>query len=303
MTRKFKLESENKFIAFVDILGFSEMHDVMEKKLDKYMEIIRETCRNEKLQFALFSDNALLYTTDNLTDENFPDLLLKMVRACSTILSKCISNDIPIRGCISCGKVVIRGMENDILITGKPIIDAVTNEKIQNWVGIIISPKVIQGANWKYSVISNECLNDTKFSLLEKFIHKIKNENPNFFNLIEYKIPTNDKRTFDGIAVIPDTFHTPISNITLSNFKLDLESYADNIKYLLLNTSDPEIQLKYHNTLEFISRCTQNIWDLLFECMHIKNNGSSPDLGKRYSAVLAPVLLDEQIQTKTAQVQ
>jgi len=129
-------------VALFDILGFGEL--VKNNDLAKVFETYKKykgdfeenfhaiNCLLERdvIRFQLFSDTFLIYTT-GVRDDDFVALLV----ACEYLFIAAIENNLPIRGAITVGDLII----GDDVVFGKPIVDAYEMEQKQRWIGCWIS--------------------------------------------------------------------------------------------------------------------------------------------------------------------
>lgn len=145
--------NENYFLAFCDILGFTEMlkkndNNFVAEKIDSLIwsarqmksdwtvfDFKKEEQRDgkSKLSFLHFNDSLVIYSDPFVgnDDESFKkDLFIQHI-ADFVLLS--FLSGIPLRCGLSYGKLYVDKKKK--VIVGKPLIDAVELEKNQNWVG------------------------------------------------------------------------------------------------------------------------------------------------------------------------
>jgi hypothetical protein len=187
-----------KFVAFLDILGFSELvknnsHDYLVKEFKKFLFINQYNLargrinNNAKDQDEIFntdisrvnlisiSDSIILYTNDDSIYD-----FIHIIDATSTLLNTSIQNGFPLRGGLTYGNLssILKNNQSSTLdyqnynhiLVGKALVKAYELEKIQEWSGC---------------VISDECLN--KYEKKEDFaIIKYLKLN---YKIIEYVVP------------------------------------------------------------------------------------------------------------------
>lgn len=151
--------SEDKFLAVLDILGFSDLLSFgnLDKIQELYEELIEgdlasvsgrqfknDDLNNSGLNFFIISDSVLIYTND-LTYASFQ----KLVYITRLFFTISFLRGLPLRGTITKGE--IRNIDScstnrDIkvsVILGKPISNAYNLEKQYEWAGCTIDPVCI----------------------------------------------------------------------------------------------------------------------------------------------------------------
>jgi len=136
-----KIEFSNKYVAFIDVLGFSDMvYSNSKEKLEKYFEIVDMAFEifnddKKKLNKLAISDSIILIAEDS--EESFR-ILLKAIRTLQTYLAR---RDIWVRGGISVGEVYFDSRSNTIV--GKGFINAYLLEKEAIYPRVIIDPQIL----------------------------------------------------------------------------------------------------------------------------------------------------------------
>ena len=130
----------NRFVAFVDILGFRDLvlrspdlSDFSERYTRVFAPLEDELQRYGILH-RLFSDSLFLCVQHRALEQELRNLIM----FCRSLLRRATTASLPIRGSISFGRVIWN--KNGDIIVGAPIIESVEYERIQNWVGIILAP-------------------------------------------------------------------------------------------------------------------------------------------------------------------
>ena len=241
--------STNKgLVAFIDILGFSDIisNDERDLKFEKYTEIIIKcTSSFDHLDCILFSDTILI-TSYNTTTDGLKELILTT----SKLLYLLIEMGIPIRGCISYGDLRKSDVENkQTIVYGRAIMDAYYYEEKQDWVGIMLSPRVVE----KFFKIEN--LQSMRRSDSMEGMKLFKDKLPWPFilekcNQIPFKKERRDDPPYYGAyVVLPSTekVNDP------SKFSETLKSFMEYLSKLEIFAPDPKAQQKYKNTITWIS--------------------------------------------------
>ncbi len=136
-----KIEFSNKYVAFIDVLGFSDMvYSNSKEKLEKYFEIVDMAFEifnddKKKLNKLAISDSIILIAEDS---EESLEVLLKAIRTLQTFLAR---RDIWARGGISVGEVYFNNKSNTIV--GKGFINAYLLEKEAIYPRVIIDPQIL----------------------------------------------------------------------------------------------------------------------------------------------------------------
>lgn len=259
-----KAQTEDRLVAFLDILGFSHTisrEENFENKFEQYIQIIEDTVKSidSNIEYILSSDSIILTTTKN--EESF----IKFVNVLSTLSYKLLIDlNIPLKGCVTDGKISRFKRGNlGTIIAGQPIIEAYGYEQKQNWIGIMISPNTVKS----FPVIKEYCdiqdILKRKNDIVAK-LKKIKEDNYISLMISIQKYDNIPFKSYDkgfaGFVILPCEKDTYL-NLTFISFCLWL--YKDHITELMLYASNPDIQLKYENTNRFINEVFSN-FDTLY---------------------------------------
>jgi hypothetical protein len=143
--------TNDRFIAFIDILGFKDLvqrteHEELKDKMLRILSIIKDFIerRNQEvnkdinknfesdlIEYQIFSDSIFICT--NTAEYNhFTHFILLLKIITFTLLKETIA----FKGCISFGKITFD--ENSNLIFGQPIIDAYTMQEELKYIGIVL---------------------------------------------------------------------------------------------------------------------------------------------------------------------
>lgn len=143
-TSKFDLENnlEEKFIAYLDVMGFKELvFSGSVKNLDSYFSKITDELdsiknENPKIQSLLISDSIILIAPEGLRS------LKQLISTIRRIQSALIWRKILLRGAISHGEVYYNEEKN--VIVGKGYIKAYLLEQEAKFPRVILDPSIIK---------------------------------------------------------------------------------------------------------------------------------------------------------------
>ena len=145
-------ETSNRYIAFIDIMGFSNLvyrntHDSVKKKMllftkaiAKIEKVMKEGYKEDPKDFSnirtvVFSDSVLILTPDSSKIS-----LRTLLFACEILLAKSLESEISIKGAISYGQITA-DFEKSIFF-GKGLIDAYKLEQQILYFGIAVDHKI-----------------------------------------------------------------------------------------------------------------------------------------------------------------
>lgn len=135
-------EIKERFVAFVDVLGFSEMVNRNNiKAIEKYFTEIKTTLSEmvkggSTLEYMAISDSIIVFTPDNKLSSFLS--LVNNIRMIQIIL---VRKGFWVRGGIALGPACY--VKNENIIFGKGYIDAYNLEKEATFPRVIVSPKII----------------------------------------------------------------------------------------------------------------------------------------------------------------
>lgn len=133
---------EQKYVAFLDVLGFKELVRSKGEKLNRYFKTIEnalidiQSDKEGEITSQLVSDSTILAC--DLNNQNLR-LLLKAVQA---IQAKCALENIWIRGAITIGDIYFNRDLN--IVVGNGLSDAYLLESQEKFPRVIIDPKVLK---------------------------------------------------------------------------------------------------------------------------------------------------------------
>lgn len=153
MERKESWVHTRSWIACFDILGFKNLVtfedneslqiDFIIEDYEKTLEHLRSTSNNYRegaIEYCWLSDTFVLFTVD---DSAASYAILQ--QAAKHFIDECMYSRVPMRGAISVGHIT-RSSDNRSFM-GKGFIDAFVHAEDQDWIGLILTPNVIEKAN------------------------------------------------------------------------------------------------------------------------------------------------------------
>jgi hypothetical protein len=225
----------NRFVAFIDILGFKEMllskgHDFVIEKLEELRHIKRTLIdgSNEEfkldtlLQSVLFSDTILIFSSSDTLED-----LMQLLHQLRVLIGIYVGSQIPIKGVISYGKVTVN-MEKSFFV-GQPIIDAYLLQEDIQMIGVVLDHNAENRMNQLISVNSQH-----KAALATE--------------ICKYKIPTKHGRINHVCVNWPHILS--YTKLEATNWMLMMEDR--NKVERLYSTASGRHRLYIDNTIEFI---------------------------------------------------
>ena len=138
------LRYRHRWFAYLDLLGFTALveSNAMEQVLPVYAEALRRMhqackfCKSEDgLLYSWFSDTFIIYSqSDSLED------FTRVESAARIFFQLLVLNKIPVRGCISHGKLYSQAKHN--IFVGPALIEAHQYGEALNWIGFCLTPSV-----------------------------------------------------------------------------------------------------------------------------------------------------------------
>lgn len=135
---------EDKYVAFLDVLGFKEMvYNKNHKDLDKYFNLIEIAftnlnLKNLKIEKLSISDSLIFIAEDS---EKGLEKLMEVVQAIQGHLAL---NNIFLRGGISFGPVCYYKSNAGNILVGKGYVDAYLLESVAKYPRVIIDPRILK---------------------------------------------------------------------------------------------------------------------------------------------------------------
>lgn len=138
------LRYRDRWFAYLDLLGFTEL--VRSKSIEEIIPIysdalarMRSACgpstKAKGLLHSWFSDTFIIYTSsDSLED------FARLESAARIFFQLLITKHIPVRGCISHGKLYSQAKQN--IFIGPALIESHNYGEALNWIGFCMAPSV-----------------------------------------------------------------------------------------------------------------------------------------------------------------
>lgn len=135
-----EIKYEDKIVAFIDVLGFSNLvYNDQTGPIEQYYEIIltdfHKAASKNELKFLMISDSIVVHAP--LDKSNF----LTLSKVVNELQHRLILKGILIRGGISFGKLYVN--EKDNIIVGSGLINAYNLEQVAKYPRVIIDRKFI----------------------------------------------------------------------------------------------------------------------------------------------------------------
>jgi len=239
------------------MLGFSEFvqGDSFSKQFKQYSEILSEAIQANKgsLQYVTFSDSVVINTIES--DERH---LQYLVQAVAEITFRFLTElNVPICGSVSMGQFDRHEhKDGNVMIAGPPILDAYRYEQEQNWVGVILSPKVVKDN----SILLEYCRLEEPHNQEEA--EKLRKRFPwplilQYYQMITFRNQNNDfdSPSYKGYVIVPQRCGCQEPEEVID----DLGKYQEKLKELMLFAPDPSSQQKYQYALTWIERAQNKL--------------------------------------------
>lgn len=138
------LRYRDRWFAYLDLLGFTAL--VNSKSIEEVIPIYSEALsrmrlacgpreKGQSLLNSWFSDTFIIYTgSDSLED------FVRLESAARIFFQLLITKHIPVRGCISHGKLYSQAKKN--IFIGPALIESHTYGEALNWIGFCLAPSV-----------------------------------------------------------------------------------------------------------------------------------------------------------------
>jgi hypothetical protein len=132
-------ETTIRYVAFLDIMGFSDLvyrseHLVVKEKMTKLSTLVKDIIQNkgkDELKSVIFSDSILIISK-NSTKESLDGILFTL----QNFFVHCLVNKIPLKGSVSKG-LFTANFESSLFF-GQPIIDAFKLQEELQMYGVIL---------------------------------------------------------------------------------------------------------------------------------------------------------------------
>lgn len=246
---------ENGYLGFIDILGSKEIFrkdDIPEK--DKLLTLLKSFAEHNGNYFALepsvrvaalcFSDNIGFSIPANITTQEntaYYMHLTAFLHAASFFAYKTLYDGYLIRGALAYGP---RYQENGVIM-GKPLIEAVEHEKTAHYPRIILTPSFIKELT--SSTTDHHFFGwDTKTTFEHFCLEKDQSDEIIFFDYLSYYKQNHDHGGEEGVKL-------------LAELQIVLKRALANIEKKLNNTDDLSITSKLSWVKKYFQNFLQNI--------------------------------------------
>ncbi len=179
------VDTTERYIAFIDIMGFSNYvyrntHELVKKRMCLLQKIIDETEGRihrvsseldkspNPIKTVIFSDSILLITKDNTKNS-----LEYILFACQILLTESFKSKIPMKGAISYGRITADFDKS--LFFGKGLIDAYTLQEQLFIYGVVLDEKIEKKAKQYPYMIKGYCIKSKTYMKSGSITHYIIN--------------------------------------------------------------------------------------------------------------------------------
>lgn len=232
---------KEKFLLYIDILGFSELVSQHPEKVREIYEVVNNlnVHKHDAFQTIIFSDTILVYNKyepDSLHDKQY--IVMYMIEFAQDLLFRGNSIDLNFRAVITYGGFEHFKLENTECYFGKSLVSAYLKEKDINGVGLFIDSELE-----KYNQIFKSC----RYNLDLNFVFL-------FQTILRLKSYT------DGILPLPSILIEPTDEFCwLENEIALLKKY-----YIALSSHEnPKIRSKYLQTYQFYRKLMPRVFEQL----------------------------------------
>lgn len=220
----------DKYLLYIDFLGFSELVKNNPNEIEKLYNLINSLAvhKHNAFKTIIFSDTILVYNKIDPKDQHEHEYLVMF--ACefvSDLLYRLTDKDIYFRAILTYGNFKHYNLENVECFYGQSLIDCYTKEKTIVGVGLFIDKK-IQKHNLYFKTTSYD--KDFDFVYLFSCLERLNNNTGGI-------LPTTD------LIVISETDEYWAIKFELKTLK--------NIYYYSVNHQDPKVRSKYLQTYQF----------------------------------------------------
>jgi hypothetical protein len=237
------------YVALLDVLGFSDLvrGDSASQRLKEYLDCVTAATAPRGVQSVVFSDSIVLTAKDQ--DEQG---LLNIAQASSLLMGTLLKKGIALRGAIAFGNVFRRSLEESVFVAGRAIVDAYHFERIQQWVGVMLTPSAVA----RIPDLRQRCelsIHNQDLSIIRKQVRWAAYIQP--WGGIPFRgVNANESDPFDGFAVVPTT-----GAIELLSHHLMLDDIRESLAWLRSLAPSPQDQRKYSESMRWVDS-VRNPW-------------------------------------------
>lgn len=140
------LRYRDRWFAYLDLLGFTDLVNtrsieevipVYSEALSRMRSALGPNTKKQGLLHSWFSDTFIIYTSSDRLED-----FARLESAARIFFQLLITKGIPVRGCISHGKLYSQSKKN--IFIGPALIDAHSYGEALDWIGFCLSPSVEQ---------------------------------------------------------------------------------------------------------------------------------------------------------------
>lgn len=230
------------YVAYLDLLGFSRRVStgLGEHFFQKYQQALETALSSaEGVQYIVSSDSIVLYST-----HDHEEGLNQLVRGVARVVWELLVNHIPVRGAISYGRFRETRTPRGTIVAGPPILDAIGFEQQQDWIGVLLTPVVIEKHPQirLHGRIRGQAGRADALWTGRRIIQRCS------------VIPWQNKATgqadiYDGFVVVP----TPNPEADAQTWGATIMQVGEALAAMERFAPDPRSQRKYRATSEFIA--------------------------------------------------
>lgn len=240
------------YVALFDVLGFSDRvaRGAIEG-LDAYIDTVVRVTGNQRVGTILFSDTVVLYTFND-GESSFNSI----IGVSCALLHDLIDASVPVRGAISHGSFVrSEHGGHGTVIAGRPIIDAHHYESRLQWIGVMLTPSVLEHRPDLSAESCSLSAAASKADAKDRYLSALSNLMIQPCDSIPLEDESGTATRFEGFAIVP-----------ISSNARDVADLRDSIdqsrrRLERLKQLAPEVrsQAKYQRSIEWLQRTRNNL--------------------------------------------
>ncbi len=240
-TRKVGRENSlNKYLLYIDILGFSDLVRTNPSKIDKIYKVINSlnVHRHHAFKTIVFSDTILVYNLDeprNAHDHRY--LVMFAIEFAQDLWFRTVGQEVFFRGILRYGPFDHYDLSNITAFYGNALIDSYIKEKDLSCCGLFID---------KSCHMYNDIFPTVRYDEDISFV---------YFNQSLERLKTNTDNYLDALSVLDSTED-------YWSILWDLR-YLRDIYRLMMNHKDARVRGKYLTTWHFYRLRYRNVLDAL----------------------------------------
>ena len=234
------------YAAFFDVLGFSALvASDQGDRIGVYLERLKEVFDNDRpspVDYIVFSDSIILTTPDD-----DPAALQALLARCSTLLYVMLASEIPLRGAIARGSYITEKTSHGTFVAGRAIVEAYRFESVQDWIGVMLAPSVIQAVPdlearclFQYPNTLEIWRSLSQRLLWAAFVQPCLQ--------IPFHSASGSSGNYFGFAIVPSSGET-----TPMALRDSIGSAMERLRWLSSIAPNPQAQAKYHRTSLWLS--------------------------------------------------